>query len=258
MKTWMTVACSLMAAAVFAEVPVITGNQNGAGAGFVKLTVAGGSETIVGVAFKDCMSVTAEITLNNLVSTTGLPSAASAGEADNAARLYVANGTSYLTYYNKTGDGWTKFGEGTDAGLTRTVGDAVWLIMPGTSSTSYNVYVKGELVTSQSVTVSPGLNLICAAKTEAYLLSALAVTSPNAGAKLMKSDYFLVPKIGEAASAKYYYDASASATQGTAVFRTSGSSPTYWTAATIPAGMGIWYYRSGDTSTTITLAVAGE
>lgn len=258
MKTWMTVACSLMVAAAFAEVPVITGNQNGAGAGFVKLTVAGGSETIVGVAFKDCMSGTAEITLNQLVSRTGLPSAASSAEANSAARLYVANGTTYLTYYNDASTGWTAFDTGTTEGLTQGVGNAVWLVMPDTSSDTYSVYVKGELVTSQSVTVQPGLNLICAAKTEAYPLSALTVTTPNAGTKLMKSDYFLIPKIGESSSAKYFYDATASQTQGTAVFRTSGSSPTYWTVATVPAGMGVWYYYTGTGTATITLTPPAE
>jgi len=196
------------------------------------------------------MSATASITLNNLVSTTGLPSAASGSEANNAARLYVANGTSYLTYYNDASSGWTAYETGTAAALTQGVGNAVWLIMPGESATTYTVYVKGELVTTQSVTVSPGLNLICAAKTEPYKLSALTVTTP-AGTKLRKSDYFMIPATATTSSKTFYWDAANS------TFRLSGSAPyTTWNdeAATIPAGTGIWYYRSGDTDATISLA----
>ena len=254
MKTWITLACSLVAAATFAAVPVIEGTGNADGAGFIKVTVAGGSETILAVAFKDCMSAGQTIALGNLVSTTGLPNAVSSSEANNAARLYVANGTSYLTYYNDASTGWTAYDTGTAAGLTRTVGDAVWLVMPGTSETTYSVYIKGDLVSSQSVTVSQGLNLICAAKTEGYKLSALTVTTP-AGTKLRKADYFMIPATASTSSKTFYWDAANS------TFRLPGDAPyTTWddVAATIPAGTGIWYYRSTNTTAEITLTAPAQ
>ncbi|MBQ7189831.1 MAG: hypothetical protein IJR99_10490 [Kiritimatiellae bacterium] len=233
-----------LCSAAFAEVPQFEGNLNTNGAGRVKVTVAPG-DSLLAASFAACLTATnanPTITVTELVSTNGLPAAASVSEADEAARLFVLENGQYKVYYNDAVNGWTAYASGSDTGslanlsgedadtFAFTPGDGFWFRLPGEASRE--IYLTGDvlLATQESITAGKGLNLLGTVLLDDWPLNTLSVANPYKSPRLFLSDYISV--VTASGTVNYYWN-------GTTFVTTDGQD---YRGATVKKGTGVRYF----------------
>lgn len=259
---WMLVLSALtLCSAAFAEVPQFAGNLNTNGVGRVKVTVSPG-DVLLAAPFATCLTATnanPTISVADLISTNGLPSAANESELDDAARLFVVENGHYKVYYNNATNGWTAYGtvgntaaaptpleSGAEDTFAFLPGDGFWLRLPGDASR--DVYLAGDVLQpeQESLGVAKGLNLIGTILLDDWPLSRLSVANAYKGKKLLGSDYIVVASGGN--TANYYYN-------GAKFVTTGGVS---CEDVTVAKGTAIRYYSQGKATGTTVITLTRE
>ncbi|MBO4287966.1 MAG: hypothetical protein J5985_07375 [Kiritimatiellae bacterium] len=239
MKKMIALTCALAAFATTATLPTIEGES---ATGFTAVTnLADGVKTMIAVPYQACVG--GEIAVKDLVSTQGLAAVSTPDNADNAARLFVLQGTSsvpvYNVYYLDSAKGWSTTNNPSEpmaASVTVGSGNAVFLVDP----TADTAYIKGGLVTNDQNTVcSNGYNLVSAISTEVYNLGSLTFTTPTGAGKAKNADQIIL----QDGKVIWYKTGEGWRYQGAAVTLSD---------VVIPAGAGFWYYNASETPVVIT------
>ncbi len=264
MKKILIVSLTLAAAGwVNAQIQPIAGSNE---VGFSTVAAAAGDNQIITVPYVACMAANGAVVLEDLVSTNGLVSAATAGSADQLIVMVDVSGNlRYYYYWLQSGIGWTgidtevKHPDGTTSVITPPAASAFevarglgfWLKRVASSENA--VYVKGEVSTSNpSTAIVAGLNLIGYGSAEALDLNAVSWTGAygnSASGNTADSDKIIVVNSDGSMANYYFFVCPAGWPQAYQDLSNKWIDQSYAVASVpVPAGQGFWYLRRGTGS----------